>query len=135
MLYLRTLGFLSLGAVLLTGCQPVASPLMGVFFNDTKFGYEATSNAAATKEGKACAQTILGLVATGDASISAAKAAGVTCSLTTEIELADPRSSAFGWGRLEVGEHDTGAVVAAKLNGHYAWMGAAREGFRAVFRS
>jgi hypothetical protein len=55
MLHLRTLGFLSLGAVLLTGCQPVASPLMGVFFNDTKFGWEATSNAAATKEGKACA--------------------------------------------------------------------------------
>ena len=76
MLHLRTLGLLSVGAVLLTGCQPVASPLMGVFFNDTKFGWEATSNAAATKEGKACAQTILGLVATGDASISAAKAAG-----------------------------------------------------------
>jgi hypothetical protein len=34
-----------------------------------------------------------------------------------------------------VGEHDTGPVVAAKLNGHYAWMGVAREGFRAVFRS
>jgi hypothetical protein len=28
------------------------------------------------KEGKACANTIMGLVATGDASISAAKAAG-----------------------------------------------------------
>lgn len=67
--------------------------------------------------------------------VEAAKAAGVTCSLTTEIELADPRSSEFGWGRLEVGEHDTGAVVEAKLHGHYAWMGAAREGFRAVFRS
>jgi hypothetical protein len=62
--------------MMLTGCQPVASPLMGVFYNDTKFGWEATSNAAVTKEGKACAQTILGLVATGDASISAAKAAG-----------------------------------------------------------
>ena len=67
--------------------------------------------------------------------VEVAKAAGVTCSLTTEIELADPRASEFGWGRLEVGEHDTGPVVAAKLNGHYAWMGAAREGFRAVFRS
>ena len=52
MLRLRTFGFLNLGAVLLTGCQPVASPLMGVFFNDTKFGWEATSNAAATKEGQ-----------------------------------------------------------------------------------
>jgi hypothetical protein len=71
-----TLGVLSLGVIMLTGCQPVASPLMGIFFNDTKFGYIVTPNAAVTKEGKACAQTILGLVATGDASISAAKAAG-----------------------------------------------------------
>ena len=71
-----TIGALSLGVIMLTGCQPVASPLMGIFFNDTKFGYIATSNADATKEGKACAQTIMGLVAQGDASISAAKAAG-----------------------------------------------------------
>jgi hypothetical protein len=49
---------------------------MGIIFNDTKFGYLATSNSTVTKEGKACAQTIMGLVATGDASISAAKAAG-----------------------------------------------------------
>jgi hypothetical protein len=71
-----TVGVLSVGVIMLTGCQPVASPLMGIIFNDTKFGYMATPNAAVTKEGKACAQTILGLVATGDASISAAKAAG-----------------------------------------------------------
>ena len=73
---LLTFGALSLGAIILTGCQPVASPLMGIIFNDTKWGYIATTNDAAPKEGKACAQTILGLVATGDASISAAKAAG-----------------------------------------------------------
>jgi hypothetical protein len=73
---LRVIGVMSLGAIMLTGCQPVASPLMGVFFNDTKFGYIATSNADAPKEGKACAQTIMGLVAQGDASIAAAKAAG-----------------------------------------------------------
>lgn len=71
-----TIGALSLGAIILTGCQPVASPLMGILYNDTKFGYIATSESAATKEGKACAQTIMGLVAQGDASISAAKAAG-----------------------------------------------------------
>lgn len=67
--------------------------------------------------------------------VEAAKACGVTCSLTTEIELVDPSSSQFGWGRLEVGEHDTGAVVQAKLRGWYAWMGTAREAFRAVFRT
>ena len=42
-------------AVLLTGCQPVASPLMGIIFNDTKYGYIATTNVATPKEGKACA--------------------------------------------------------------------------------
>jgi peptidoglycan/xylan/chitin deacetylase (PgdA/CDA1 family) len=67
--------------------------------------------------------------------VEAARACGVTCSLTTEIELVDPRTSPFGWGRLEVGEHDTGPVVEAKLNGWYAWMGTARETFRAVFRT
>ena len=69
-------GVLGLGVIVMTGCQPVASPLMGIIFNDTKFGYIATTNADAPKEGKACAQTIMGLVAQGDASIAAAKAAG-----------------------------------------------------------
>ncbi len=64
------------GLLVLTGCQPVASPLVGIIYNETKFGWEATQHSNATKEGKACANTILGLVATGDASISAAKAAG-----------------------------------------------------------
>lgn len=71
-----TVGILTLGVIMLTGCQPVASPLMGIIFNDTKYGYIATTDTAVTKEGKACAQSIMGLVATGDASISAAKAAG-----------------------------------------------------------
>ena len=71
-----TIGALSLGVIMLTGCQPVASPLVGIFFNDTKYGYLATTDTETTKEGKACAQSIMGLVAQGDASISAAKAAG-----------------------------------------------------------
>jgi hypothetical protein len=74
--YSRMVGIAGIGIMLLTGCQPVASPLMGIIYNDTKFGYLATSNSGDTKEGKACAQTIMGLVATGDASISAAKGAG-----------------------------------------------------------
>ena len=65
----------------------------------------------------------------------AARSCGVTCSLTTEIGLVDPRTSPFTWGRLEVAAHDSGAVVAAKLDGWYAWMGATREAFRAVFRT
>jgi len=74
--HMWTAGILGLGMVALIGCQPVASPLAGIFYNETKFGWEVTQNAAATKQGKACAETIMGLVATGDASIAAAKAAG-----------------------------------------------------------
>ena len=73
---LFALGVIGLGLLSLTGCQPVMSPVMGILSLDTKMGWVATTNANATKEGKACANTIMGLVATGDASIAAAKAAG-----------------------------------------------------------
>ena len=70
------LAALTVSLLSLYGCQPVASPLAGIIFNETRFGNLATTNAAATKEGKACGTTILGWVATGDMSITAAKAAG-----------------------------------------------------------
>lgn len=60
----------------LSGCQIVASPMLGGIYNETKYGDVATDEAGATKEGKACGTSILGWVATGDASIQAAKAAG-----------------------------------------------------------
>ena len=60
----------------LTGCQVVQSPMLGVIYTETKYGDLATTHDVATKEGKACGQTILGWVATGDASVAAAKAAG-----------------------------------------------------------
>jgi hypothetical protein len=68
------LGFATI--VLLSGCQPVAAPVMGVILLDTQYGSMATDTPGATKEGKACAKSIMGLVATGDASIRAAKANG-----------------------------------------------------------
>jgi hypothetical protein len=70
------LAMIGVGFLSLTACQPVASPLAGLLYNESKYVYIATTNTNATKEGKACAQTIMGLVATGDASISAAKANG-----------------------------------------------------------
>ena len=45
-------------------------------YTEVKSGDTATDHASATKEGKACGQSILGWVATGDASVAAAKAAG-----------------------------------------------------------
>ncbi|MGH7232414.1 MAG: TRL-like family protein [Nitrospiraceae bacterium] len=70
------LAVISVGCFSLAGCQIVASPLAGIIYNETKYGTIATTATAATKEGKACATSILGWVATGDASIAAAKANG-----------------------------------------------------------
>lgn len=71
-----SLAVIALVGLSLSGCQIVASPMLGGIYNETKYGDVATDEAGASKEGKACGQSILGWVATGDASVSAAKAAG-----------------------------------------------------------
>ena len=58
--------------------------------------------------------------------------AGVTCALTTEIELADPRGDRYAWGRVEAVESDSAAVCASKLTGWYNWMGVTRRAFQRV---
>ena len=60
----------------LTGCMGVASPVAGWVFTDAKFGDEVENGAAATKMGKACAQSYLTMIGVGDASVEAAKANG-----------------------------------------------------------
>ncbi len=62
-------------AVLLSGCMPVYSPVLGVLFTDLKGPLDAGSTVG-SKEGTACVETILGLIARGDASIKAAAADG-----------------------------------------------------------
>jgi hypothetical protein len=64
------------GCMVLAGCQPVSSPLVGLIYNDTKYGYIATSASGGLKEGRACATSFFSLFATGDASLTAAKAQG-----------------------------------------------------------
>jgi peptidoglycan/xylan/chitin deacetylase (PgdA/CDA1 family) len=68
----------------------------------------------------------------GPALREAARRAGVTCGLTTEIELVRPGQDPFGWGRIEAVDSDGPAVLAAKLGGWYAWMGPARRLFQKV---
>ncbi len=58
----------------LSGCMTVASPAIGTIIADVAWDGEAT--AVGAKEGKACAKSIFGFVAQGDASIKAAAAAG-----------------------------------------------------------
>ena len=73
---LLSLAVIAVAGLSLAGCQIVDSPMKGWIYTETKYGDDATTSAAATKEGKACGTSILGWVATGDASVSAAKAAG-----------------------------------------------------------
>jgi hypothetical protein len=49
---------------------------MGAWYSDVKAGLGATSHVGANLVGEACASSILGLVATGDASIETARRAG-----------------------------------------------------------
>ena len=71
-----------LGSALLalgvSGCIPVYSPAIGLLLTDV-YGPIDAGTRVGSKEGKACAQSILGLVAQGDASIrAAAQAGGIT---------------------------------------------------------
>ena len=57
------------------GCASVYSPAAGAIWLDVKGPVDA-GDRVGTKEGQACAKSILGMFATGDASIKAAAAAG-----------------------------------------------------------
>ena len=66
----------------LTGCMGVASPVIGVLYTDVKGPVDA-EGPIGTKEGTACAQTILVAFAQGDASIKAAAQAGGITNVTS----------------------------------------------------
>ena len=64
---------LLIGLLMLAGCASYIP--VGAVYVDGKMGVQAGSGQA-EKTGRACMTSILGMVATGDASIEAAKAAG-----------------------------------------------------------
>ena len=73
-------GLMSL-VVGISGCMIVESPIRGVvgtevIWGDTATGTPSSPTPGAVKEGKACAESILGLMARGDASVRAAKVNG-----------------------------------------------------------
>lgn len=71
----RLLALLTLGA--LSGCAYAFAPVSSGVYGKVGGPITATSHAGpATKTGRACAKSILGIVANGDASIEAAKRAG-----------------------------------------------------------
>ena len=62
-------------APFLAGCITVYTPALGILYTEVEGPIDAGSSVG-NKEGRACAQSILGLVATGDATIKAAAADG-----------------------------------------------------------
>ena len=68
-------GLALVGMMGTTGCSIVSTPAMGALYAEVWHGGDAEGGIGA-KEGKSCAQSILGLVATGDASVKAAASAG-----------------------------------------------------------
>lgn len=68
-------------ALIATGC--VYSPVGGAIYTDVKGPLSPATGTATGKTGTACAQGILGLIATGDASIEAAKRAGKITKVTS----------------------------------------------------
>ena len=71
--------------VCLGGCMIVDATIRGVFGTEVIWGDVAGKAATANteKQGKACAESILGLIARGDASVRAAKENGGITEVTT----------------------------------------------------
>ncbi len=61
--------------LVLGGCMAVVSPAIGILYTDVKGPVDA-GDSVGSKEGEACAESLLGLIARGDASIQAAAKAG-----------------------------------------------------------
>jgi hypothetical protein len=78
MLKLAKLGLVAGLALAANGCAMASGgngAVMGALYSGYKMGGNVTT-ATGSKTGEACASSILGAIATGDASIAAAKAAG-----------------------------------------------------------
>ncbi len=69
-------------SLFLTSCASVG-PQGGALYHEIKYGVDATASTAATKTGQACTNSVLGLVASGDASIEQAKKNGNITEVST----------------------------------------------------
>lgn len=70
------LGLLLTIATNLTACATARAPVSGALYTDVRSGDMVTDAHGGTAQGQACATSILGLIATGDASVDAAKKNG-----------------------------------------------------------
>lgn len=82
------MAFAAACAILLSGCAMTSAPAVGVLFTETTAPISATSAEQGSKVGEATLTSVLGIIATGDASIAtAAKNGGIT-----KIKTVDYRS-------------------------------------------
>ncbi len=82
--------------VVASGCAGVRSPVSGLWYTDVHSSVAATSNQAGNRVGEACASTILGLIATGDASIEAARRNGGITMITSVDDSANSILGIYG---------------------------------------
>jgi hypothetical protein len=64
------------------GCAMAQSPVNGFLYSDVKHSGGATEAYGGSARGEACASSILGLIANGDASIDTAKKNGMVMQVT-----------------------------------------------------
>jgi hypothetical protein len=83
---------LLIGITSIGGCMIVEMPVMGVLGSRVRWGeFAQGDDQPGQKEGKACMETILGLIARGDASVRAAKIDGGI----TEVSVVDHSARNF----------------------------------------
>jgi len=75
-------GVVGLVASYLMGCATAMSPVSGAWYTDVKGPVGVTDAYGGTAMGEACATSILGLIATGDASLDTAKKNGGVAQVT-----------------------------------------------------
>lgn len=85
--------FLALLLLTTTGCATARSPLTGVWYTSVHGPIMATDSTGGSKTGKACASSILGLIAKGDASVETAKKKAGIKKVAT---ISDQAKSMFG---------------------------------------
>ena len=96
---MKKLLLLLVGAVALSGCASSAMPVTGLLYGNVKAPLTATaSTEKATRVGRASARSILGIIASGDASIQTAAETGASPRSTTWIM--SPRISSGCWRSL-----------------------------------
>jgi hypothetical protein len=74
---------LALALIVLSGCAMARAPVTGAWYSDVQSSVNATSNQAGNRVGEACSSSILGLVATGDSTIEAARRNGGITQITS----------------------------------------------------